>query len=65
MIRRQLQNEIEGYLFKGNGSAKPKHRIGNHWLLIIYESQRFQNIGITIKLIAENLTWTHQNQTGF
>ncbi|NQV01560.1 MAG: ATP-binding protein [Bacteroidia bacterium] len=46
--------DIEEYLNRPN-SAELKHRIGNHELLVIDEAQRIQNIGITLKLITDNI----------
>jgi len=46
--------DIEEYLNRPN-SAELKYRIGEHRLLIIDEAQRIENIGITLKLIADHL----------
>ena len=46
--------DIEEYLNRPN-SSEMKHRIGKHKLLIIDEAQRIRNIGITLKLITDNL----------
>jgi predicted AAA+ superfamily ATPase len=46
--------DVEQYLNRPS-SDEIKHRIGATELLIIDEAQRIQNIGITMKLIADNL----------
>ncbi len=46
--------DVEEYLNRPN-SVELKHRIGEHKLLIIDEAQRIQNIGITLKLITDNI----------
>ncbi len=46
--------DIEQYLNRP-GSDDLKHRIGDKSLLIVDEAQRIQNIGVTLKLITDNL----------
>lgn len=46
--------DIEQYLDRP-GSDELKHRIGETELLIIDEAQRIQNIGVTLKLITDNI----------
>lgn len=47
--------DVEEYLNRPS-STELKHRIGDKELLIIDEAQRIQNIGITLKLITDNLS---------
>jgi uncharacterized protein len=46
--------DVEQYLNRPT-STELKHRIGRTELLIIDEAQRIQNIGITLKLITDNI----------
>lgn len=55
--------DIEQYLNRPT-STELKSRIGDHQLLIIDEAQRIQNIGITLKLIADNLKQVQLIVTG-
>jgi len=47
--------DVEQFLNRPS-STELKHRIGENELLIIDEAQRIQNIGVTLKLITDNLT---------
>jgi uncharacterized protein len=47
--------DVEEYLNRPS-STELKHRIGDKELLIIDEAQRIQNIGVTLKLITDNLS---------
>ena len=46
--------DVEQFLNRPS-STELKHRIGENELLIIDEAQRIQNIGVTLKLITDNL----------
>jgi len=55
--------DVEEYLNRPS-STELRHRIGEKELLIIDEAQRIQNIGVTLKLIADNLSTLQVIVTG-
>jgi predicted AAA+ superfamily ATPase len=55
--------DVEQFLTRPS-SAELRHRIGDRELLIIDEAQRIQNIGLTLKLIADNLKHVQLIVTG-